>query len=295
MCASSATIFACGADEVVMANIGWYMGHRVGGSGEFKDADDLDRWAGIMRATEDTIVAIYKEKTGKSEAELRDMVANETWMNADTALSNGFVDRIDEIVPMLENKSVDQFQLAAHFKNVPKELSNNGQSADETQNKKNIMDLTNKLKGFFGLSNDADEADVAISAKELKNKADSLQSEVETLKAELEEQKTKAAEKDQKISELETAQTSAEQETAEQEEEELEQVLENAVKEFKIKASAKDDLKAKFKDDLPGLKNMLEAIPGGKPGKEGKPNPPKMNNSGRALKPHDAVSKYFKN
>ena len=339
MCASACTLITAAADEVVMSNIGWYMIHRIGSEpGPLKDADQTDQLSRIMRAVEDSAVAIYAEKTGIGEDELRDMMSKETWLTAEEALELGFIDRIDEVVPVLDN-SITDFKLTAKFNKTPKKLKNyikklrNGASlaarleelieeqinddterddvldamasaagiergtvnqilngsidcppverlegfaealgtsleslteagnqdgcsydTESTTNKTDIdMSFTNKLKNYLGLSNDADDADVAISAKELKAKAD----KVDDLQAKIDKA-------NETIGELEDELSQYKQDSEEQ----MDQLLENAVKQYKIKASAKEQLKEQFSEDPDGLKAMLDNIPGSKPGSD---------------------------
>ena len=115
------------------------------------------------------------------------------------------------------------------------------------------MSLINKLKNYLGLSDDADDADVVISTKELKAKADT----VEKLQSDLDEANAT-------IAELKAEQAEHKQDTDEQ----IDEMLENAVKQYKIKASAKDQFKEQYADNPDGLKATLDSIPGKKPGEE---------------------------
>ena len=95
-CASAATVIACAGDRVVMSQQCVYMihdpmfGNTGGNARELRsDADRLDMYG-------DIIIGIYERKTGASPDMLREMMAAETWMNAETALINGFVDEVAE-------------------------------------------------------------------------------------------------------------------------------------------------------------------------------------------------------
>jgi enoyl-CoA hydratase/carnithine racemase len=66
------------------------FGNTGGNARELRsDADRLDMYG-------DIIISIYERKTGASSDVIREMMAAETWMNADTALANGFVDEVVE-------------------------------------------------------------------------------------------------------------------------------------------------------------------------------------------------------
>jgi hypothetical protein len=93
--ASAATIIACAADEVVARHNTNYMIHypwgiTVGNAEVMrKAAEDLDQLT-------IPIVSVYKEQVkGKiQEDTIRQLMADETWMTADEALENGFVDKV---------------------------------------------------------------------------------------------------------------------------------------------------------------------------------------------------------
>jgi ATP-dependent protease ClpP protease subunit len=95
LCASIATLIACVGDTVIMMNPAEFMIHlpHVETRGDSSDlrstADQLDR-------IKDTIISVYKKKTKLSEAELSEMMSQETWMKADEAKQRGFVDEVQE-------------------------------------------------------------------------------------------------------------------------------------------------------------------------------------------------------
>lgn len=104
LCASAATQIACAADTVVMSRQCIYMIHEVQGWGS-GSAEELRKSIELIELSEDIIIEIYKRKTNLSEDRLRQMMKEETWMDAETALSLNFV---DEVVDAIE---VD-FQIA---------------------------------------------------------------------------------------------------------------------------------------------------------------------------------------
>lgn len=59
-------------------------------------ADDLRKTAEVLDAVGESLVAIYKAKTGKKPAELRALLNAETWMSADEAKRNGFADEVSD-------------------------------------------------------------------------------------------------------------------------------------------------------------------------------------------------------
>jgi ATP-dependent protease ClpP protease subunit len=96
--ASMATQIAMAADTISMAENGWFMIHNpssvvVGESSEMrKTADLLDG----MKAQ---AISTYQRHAKLSDVELGGMMDEETWLNAEDALSFGFIHSITEAVP----------------------------------------------------------------------------------------------------------------------------------------------------------------------------------------------------
>lgn len=91
--ASMASAVAMAGDEIAIAQNGHVMIHdpwnvAVGNAEELREAAELlDRFG-------TSLAEIYSERTGLDEEEIRDMMAEETWLNAEEALEKGFVDEI---------------------------------------------------------------------------------------------------------------------------------------------------------------------------------------------------------
>lgn len=93
LAASAASFIATGADIVKIAPTAQMMVHNASMWG-FGDHRDMTKTAEMLRVTDRTIVNAYILKTGKSEEELLDLMAEETWMGPQQALEFGFVDEI---------------------------------------------------------------------------------------------------------------------------------------------------------------------------------------------------------
>ena len=93
LAASSASVVAMAGDEITIAANGFVMIHRpwnvaIGDSGELrKSADILDK-------LEEKIVDSYAGRVSVKRPEIVQMMADETWLNAEEALAAGFVDSI---------------------------------------------------------------------------------------------------------------------------------------------------------------------------------------------------------
>lgn len=96
---SAATIITSACEPTRIADNGIFMIHDpwticLGNSRELrKQADVTDKFR-------DSIVAAYRWKSQLSEEELMDLMAAETWMDADEAVKNGFADEKIESVPI---------------------------------------------------------------------------------------------------------------------------------------------------------------------------------------------------
>lgn len=93
MAASAASIIAEACDPLVISPAGQMMIHKAqtDGSG---NADDFTHTAGVLNTTDRTIAGIYEAKTGKSEADILNLMKNETYLTAQDAVDQGFADEV---------------------------------------------------------------------------------------------------------------------------------------------------------------------------------------------------------
>ena len=109
MAASAAAIIAM-ARESEMSPVAQLMIHNVS-SGARGDYREMDRASKRLRTANQAIAAAFVAKTGKSEAEILELMDNETWYSAQQAVADGFVDRIMDSAQTAEKP----MQLAASF------------------------------------------------------------------------------------------------------------------------------------------------------------------------------------
>ena len=144
--ASIASIIAMAGDKIVIPSNAMLMIHNpwniaIGNSADFrKMADDLDKIG-------ESLVAVYVEKTGLSEDEIRAMMDAETWLTGKEALEKGFADEVEEEkliaaslndgVLSINNQSMD----LSKFKNAPKFFVSNSITDPEPKS-----ELTEKEK-----------------------------------------------------------------------------------------------------------------------------------------------------
>jgi hypothetical protein len=114
--ASIASMIAMAGDEVVMPENAMLVLHDPSGlvAGTASDmratAEALDRMKAGM-------VAAYRDKSGRNDAEIEALMAAETWLSAQEALDLGFADRVEAPVKMAAH-----FDLS-RFRNAPPQLA----------------------------------------------------------------------------------------------------------------------------------------------------------------------------
>ena len=95
---SAASWIALAADHVVMSPTAQMMIHRASG-GAIGNSTDMKSEYNALDQMDKSFVDLYSKRTGKSPEDIYQMMADTTWMNAKTAVENGFADEV-----MFENK-----------------------------------------------------------------------------------------------------------------------------------------------------------------------------------------------
>ena len=93
--ASAATVIATAADEVEIADGGFYMIHNAW-TWAMGNANDLTATAGLLSKVDSSLAAQYAKKSGMAVADVRAAMDAETWYTAEEAVAAGLVDRIAE-------------------------------------------------------------------------------------------------------------------------------------------------------------------------------------------------------
>lgn len=91
--ASAASIIAMAGDNIYIPTNAMIMVHNpltiaIG------DAAEMKKIAEMLDKVRDSIIAAYRTKTGKDEAELKELMDNETWMTGQEAVELGFADEL---------------------------------------------------------------------------------------------------------------------------------------------------------------------------------------------------------
>ncbi len=89
--ASAASLLVCAADEALASDTCIFMIHNTQSStsGDYRD---MQASAEALKEFNAGIINAYVRKTGKTREELQALMDNETYMSAQTAIKNGFID-----------------------------------------------------------------------------------------------------------------------------------------------------------------------------------------------------------
>lgn len=152
MAASAATIISSAGDTVNMPENTIFMIHNPMISAWGVNAQQMREAAEILDKVRETILAVYRNKTGLDDAKLIELMDAETYLTAQEAKDFGFVDEITE-----------PFQIAASMKNGVLNVNNVSMNAS---NLKNIP------KSFLASieSNKIDPPEVEMNLQDLKAK-----------------------------------------------------------------------------------------------------------------------------
>lgn len=112
LAASAASIIAMSADKIIMSPVAQMMIHNastfVGGN-----TNDMAHAAAMLKTADEALANAYVSKTGKSKAEVLDLMNQETWFNAENAIELGFADEM-----MFEDSTNDDLVAVASFVDI---------------------------------------------------------------------------------------------------------------------------------------------------------------------------------
>lgn len=150
MAASAASVVAM-AGESEISPVAQLMIHNVSTRAQ-GDHRAMEHAAEVLRSSDRALVSAYVAKTGRPEQEILDMMDRETWMTAQQAVDEGFVDRI---MFADSQTSGNTLQLAASYNSglLPQETIEKIRNSINRENAKaqaeahyNYMILEGKIK-----------------------------------------------------------------------------------------------------------------------------------------------------
>ncbi|WP_322617152.1 head maturation protease, ClpP-related [Pseudomonas sp. BIC9C] len=120
LAASAASVAVCGAHKVVIASNAMLMIHNPW-TYAAGDADSFRKVADVLDQTMEAIIAAYKAKAPTiDEAELRGLVAAETWLTANEAVALGLADEVGDGVQV--KACLGQGGVMQRYQHTPAEL-----------------------------------------------------------------------------------------------------------------------------------------------------------------------------
>lgn len=112
LAASIASVIAMAGDKVIMPANAMMMIHEPW-SMAVGSAEDMRKTAETLDQIKKTLIAAYQAKSGLNEAEIRTIMADETWLTADEAVSMKFADEVAEerkIAASLDPETLKKFK-----------------------------------------------------------------------------------------------------------------------------------------------------------------------------------------
>lgn len=144
--ASAASLISMAADTIVMHTGANMMIHEAS-TLAFGNKSDIQKTLNALESVDTSIVDIYNERTGIDKAELSRMMANETWLTADEAVSNKFTDKKrsnKEVSNMDKNQLVASLQQQQHLLAQMIENVSEGDDAQPQQNEPTSNDTVDE-------------------------------------------------------------------------------------------------------------------------------------------------------
>jgi len=135
--ASMGSVIALAADTVVMAENSLFMIHNAWG-GAMGEAKEMKKTARLLDKISGEIADIYVKKTKLPYDKVKEMMDEETWLNAEEALELGFIDSISDAIKVAAKYDVSKFKNITN-KEIKTKLSINIKSKK----------MTDELKSWF--------------------------------------------------------------------------------------------------------------------------------------------------
>jgi ATP-dependent Clp endopeptidase proteolytic subunit ClpP len=184
--ASMGSVIALAADSVVMAENSLFMIHNAWG-GAMGEAKEMKKTANLLDKISGEIADIYVKKTKLPYDKVKEMMDEETWLNAEEALELGFIDSISDAIKVAAKYDVSKFRNITN-EEVKNKLSNNLKSKKMTDELKNwfngkVEDIIARVKSDESNDSvDSKKVDVSISDEaEILNKFSDLESNANEL------------------------------------------------------------------------------------------------------------------
>ena len=182
--ASMGSVIALAADKVVMAENSLFMIHNAWG-GAMGESKELKKTANLLEKISNEIADIYIKKTNLPYDEVKEMMDEETWLNADEALELGFIDSISDAIKVAAKYDVSKFKNITS-EEIKSKLNINLKSKKMTEELKNwfngkIEDIITRVKSDTSNANEKEVSITLSDEAEILNKFSDLEGSVNTL------------------------------------------------------------------------------------------------------------------
>lgn len=130
LAASIASVIAMSGDEIRIAENAQLMIHDPW-SLVIGDANDMRKEAEVLDSIKETLVTTYAARTELDVEQLRQMMADETWLNADRAVELGFADSVVSAKRPKNAVPLKRFDLTA-FQHPPQDFGADNPAPERT-------------------------------------------------------------------------------------------------------------------------------------------------------------------
>tara|TARA_R110002020_G_scaffold213148_1_gene419858 strand:- start:167 stop:1156 length:990 start_codon:yes stop_codon:yes gene_type:complete len=183
--ASMGSVIALAADEVIMAENSLFMIHNAFG-GAMGEAKEMRKTAAVLDKISNEIADIYTKKTNLPFGKIKEMMDEETWLNADEAFELGFIDSISDAIKVAAKYDISKFKNITD-KEIQHKLNINLKSKTMTNELKNwfnskVEDIIARVKSDDVVDNKVEEVQVTIADEmEVSEKLTSFEAKVTEL------------------------------------------------------------------------------------------------------------------
>jgi len=184
------------------------MIHNAWG-GMMGEAEDMRKTANLLEKLSNESALVYSRKTGLPVEDIKEMMDEETWLNASEALELGFIDTITDAVKVAAKYDLSKFKNISN-EEVSKQLNINQKSTKMTEELKSwfsaqVETIVNAVKGEAEVNTEVSEINVNLmDNEEIKNKLSEFENKGTELEASISEKDSEIAELNETISNLTT-------------------------------------------------------------------------------------------
>lgn len=139
LCASIASIIALAGDEIIMGEGALYMIH-LPWTYTMGDRNALENTVQRLMDIEEQMISIYAKRSNLGRSEIRKMLEDETWLDADQAIEHGFVDSKTAETQAIAASVLDMKWLSKAPRNI---------KTQDVVVKSEVAALKNKIEGYL--------------------------------------------------------------------------------------------------------------------------------------------------